>query len=90
VIEWGQVDPDDMDHCFREAGEQRLGPLPELWLVTHGYRGLEEQGALYAKYKAGGPKAAPPGLSPHNYGLATEHRARRGRQDRRGRVLGHA
>jgi hypothetical protein len=60
---------------FREAVEKRLGPLRELWLVTHGYRSLEEQGALYAKYKAGGPKAAPPGLSPHKYGLAIEHRA---------------
>jgi hypothetical protein len=49
VIEWGHVDPDDLDHWFREAVEKRLGPLPELWLVTHGYRSLEEQGALYAK-----------------------------------------
>ncbi len=59
MIEWGHVDPDDLDHWFREAVEQRLGPLPELWLVTHGYRSLEEQGALYAKYKAGSPKASP-------------------------------
>jgi hypothetical protein len=68
VIEWGHVDPDDLDHWCREAVEKRLGPLPELWLVTHGYRSLEEQGALYAKYKAGRPKASPPGLSPHCYG----------------------
>ena len=64
MIEWGNVDPDDLDHWFREAVEKRLGPLRELWLVTHGYRSLEEQGALYAKYKARGSKTAPPGLSP--------------------------
>jgi hypothetical protein len=68
VIEWGHVDPDDLDHWFREAAEKRLGPLPELWLVTDGYRSLEEQGALYAKYKAGNPKASPPGLSPTTTG----------------------
>lgn len=69
------MDPDDLDHWFREAVEKRLGALPQLWPVTYGYRSLVEQGALYAKYKAGSPKASPPGLSPHNYGLAIEHRA---------------
>jgi hypothetical protein len=36
----GNVDPDDLDHWFREAVEKRLGPLPGLWRVTHGYRSL--------------------------------------------------
>lgn len=36
------------------------------------YRSLEEQQVLYQKYLAGGPLAAPPGESAHNYGLAVD------------------
>ena len=49
-----------------------LMPSPSDWYVTHGFRSMEEQAGLYAKYKAGGPRAAPPGLSAHNYGLAVD------------------
>jgi peptidoglycan L-alanyl-D-glutamate endopeptidase CwlK len=38
--------------------------------VTSGLRSYEEQAALYKKYQAGGPLAAPPGKSNHNFGLA--------------------
>lgn len=38
--------------------------------VTSGLRSYEEQEELYRKYKAGGPVAAPPGESNHNFGLA--------------------
>jgi peptidoglycan L-alanyl-D-glutamate endopeptidase CwlK len=38
--------------------------------VTSGMRSYEEQADLYRKYKAGGPLAAPPGQSNHNFGLA--------------------
>lgn len=42
------------------------------WYVLSAYRSLEEQAALYEKYKQGGPKAARPGESAHNYGLAID------------------
>ena len=38
--------------------------------VTSGMRSYEEQAELYRKYRAGGPVAAPPGKSNHNFGLA--------------------
>lgn len=40
--------------------------------VTMGYRSLEEQRDLWVAYQAGGPLAAPPGASAHNYGLAVD------------------
>lgn len=38
--------------------------------VISGTRSYEEQAELYKKYKAGGPLAAPPGRSNHNFGIA--------------------
>ena len=40
--------------------------------TTFGYRSLDEQAALYRAHLAGGPLAAPPGLSAHNFGLACD------------------
>jgi len=37
-----------------------------------GTRSMEEQKVLWEIYQAGGPKAAPPGKSAHNYGLAVD------------------
>jgi len=37
-----------------------------------GYRTFAEQQTLYAKYQAGGPRAAPPWESPHQWGLAVD------------------
>lgn len=72
MISWGHVDPTGVTEEFRQALQATLEPLPDLWLVTHGFRSTAEQAALYAKYKAGGPRAAPPGLSPHEYGMAID------------------
>jgi len=41
-------------------------------VVTSGYRSLAKQRQLYARYRRGGPLAAPPGSSAHNYGLAVD------------------
>lgn len=38
--------------------------------IISGYRTYEEQAVLYDKFKRGGPVAAPPGYSNHNFGLA--------------------
>jgi peptidoglycan L-alanyl-D-glutamate endopeptidase CwlK len=38
--------------------------------LVSGTRSYEEQAELYARYKAGGPLAAPPGRSNHNFGIA--------------------
>lgn len=72
MMDFGLVDPDRLHPALRAALLKRVAPLPDLWLVTFGWRSLEEQAALYQTYKAGGPLAAPPGLSAHNYGLAVD------------------
>jgi len=38
--------------------------------IISGTRSYAEQAVLYEKYKNGGPQAAPPGKSNHNFGLA--------------------
>jgi LAS superfamily LD-carboxypeptidase LdcB len=42
------------------------------FVATYGYRSLELQKELHDKYLAGGPRAAPPGKSAHNYGAAVD------------------
>lgn len=66
------VDASLLDTEFRGAWEETAGPLPDTWLVTQGWRSRAVQAALYAHYQAGGPLAAPPGLSPHEWGLAVD------------------
>lgn len=72
MINFGRVDPKGFDPRFLAALIKRLEPLKTLWLVTYGRRSTAEQAALYQTFLAGGPKAAPPGLSPHEYGLAAD------------------
>lgn len=57
---------------FRDDINDVLGNSPYTWLVTHAYRSLKTQDELYQKYLKGGPKAAPPGKSAHNFGLAVD------------------
>jgi len=41
-------------------------------VVTSGYRSLAKQRQLYNRYLRGGPLAAKPGSSAHNFGLAVD------------------
>lgn len=71
-INWGVVLPDRLEPGFRSDVEELLGKSPYNWYVTYGFRSIELQTALYNKYMAGGPKAAAPGKSAHNFGLAVD------------------
>jgi hypothetical protein len=71
-LDWRTVDPDLLEPRFRDDVTLLLAESPFHWVVTHGYRTIEEQAELYRRYKAGGPLAAPPGKSAHNYGLAID------------------
>ena len=42
------------------------------WAITYGFRTFDEQNALYQKHLKGGPLAAAPGHSPHEFGLAID------------------
>ena len=53
--------------CLEKADEEGLDPVLDYGIRTHA-----EQAVLYQRYLRGGPKAAPPGLSLHQYGLAVD------------------
>lgn len=72
AINWSRVDPVRLKSQFRQDVNALLRDSPYDWTVIYGYRSLAEQQVLWEKYQAGGPKAAPPGKSAHNYGLAVD------------------
>lgn len=63
---------DGLKPVFFTDVHELLKDSPFTWYVTSGARSLQEQTALYKKYLDGGAKAAPPGMSAHNYGLAVD------------------
>ena len=71
-IDWQKVNPADLDPVFRSDVEAFLTASPYTWGVVYGLRSLALQKELYDKYVAGGPRAAPPGRSAHNFGLAID------------------
>lgn len=72
AIDWQKVDPNGLDFQFRQDVELFLAESPYTWGVVYGFRSLVLQKELYDKYVAGGPRAAPPGRSAHNFGLAID------------------
>lgn len=72
IVYRSSVNPALLKAEFRSDIEKLLGESPYTWLVTFGFRSLAEQLTLYNSYKNGGPKAAPPGQSAHNFGLAVD------------------
>jgi hypothetical protein len=63
----------NLEPRFLRDIEQLLGvSSPFEWKVTFGRRSMEDQDELYQIFRAGGPRAAPAGRSPHNYGLAID------------------
>ena len=69
---WRNIQPRLLEPQFVQDLTDVLGSDPSDWYVTYGHRTLEEQASLWAKYQDGGPKAAPPGKSAHNFGLAVD------------------
>lgn len=71
-INWERVDKHQIDQRLVLELERSVGRMACWWWVLSGYRSLEEQRILYRKYLAGGPKAAPPGKSAHNFRWAVD------------------
>lgn len=67
-----------LDYLYPEFLARLLNLLAEArmmgyeYKVYSGYRSPDEQRVLYKLYQQGGAKAAPAGLSSHNYGLAID------------------
>ena len=71
MIVW-KCSTDGLEPGFRDDIEKLLADSPYEWHVMYGYRTLAEQDVLYQSYLRGGPLAAPPGHSAHNFGLAVD------------------
>jgi D-alanyl-D-alanine carboxypeptidase-like protein len=71
VITW-DCDKEKLEPTFRDDIEALLHASDEDWHVVYGFRTLVEQDELYQKHLKGGPLAAPPGHSAHNFGLAVD------------------
>lgn len=72
MIDWMKADPSTLDPAFRQDVEAFLNDSPYTWGVCYAFRSLDLQADLHRKYLAGGPRAAPPGRSAHNFGLAVD------------------
>ena len=77
MLDWRSVDSTKLEPEFRSDVDGLFSSLTYAYDVLEGYRSLERSAALYAAYLKGGPKAAPPGKSAHNYGLAVDFALRR-------------
>lgn len=81
-IRW-KVDRTLLKAPFAEDVDTLLMQDPASWVVTYGFRTRDEQAALYALWlkwledhpgadPKDGPRAAPPGMSAHEAGLAVD------------------
>lgn len=71
MIVW-RVDRTLLEPEFAADIDALLAADPAHWVVTYGFRTRLEQAALYKKFLEGGPRAAPPGTSAHESGLAVD------------------
>jgi hypothetical protein len=65
-------DVDRLEPGFRTDVQLLLSRSVWEWRVVYAFRSLQLQASLYEAYLAGGDRAAPPGKSPHNKGLAVD------------------
>lgn len=63
---------DGLEPQFKQDVIDLLTPSEYHWVIEYGYRTIEQQTKLYEIHLKGGPLAAPPGKSPHNFGLAVD------------------
>lgn len=61
-----------LEPTFEQDVVTLLSPSPYQWVAVYGFRSLALQEALYQAHLRGGPLAAPPGHSAHNWGLAVD------------------
>lgn len=71
AVVW-KVDRSKLWPPFADDVDTLLANDPASWFVTYGFRTSTEQAALREKFLAGGPRAAAPGHSAHERGLAVD------------------
>lgn len=75
MIVWTRIDKGAIDPRLVAALEKQLGCSAFHYWALSGYRSIEEQRILYRRWLArepGAGKAAPPGMSAHNYRKAVD------------------
>lgn len=71
--DWSRINVVELEAIFYKDVKELLNSLPDRWVVTEGYRTMRRSNDLFIKYRLHrGPRAAPGGLSPHNYGYAID------------------
>lgn len=63
---------DGLEPQFKQDIIDLLTPSAYHWSIVYGYRTIAQQTVLYEAHLKGGPLAAPPGHSAHNFGLAVD------------------
>lgn len=71
MITW-RVDRGKLNEDFGNEVDFLLSKSPFSWFVTQGWRSSLEQAELHAAYLQGGPVAAAPGKSAHEFGMAVD------------------
>jgi LAS superfamily LD-carboxypeptidase LdcB len=75
LIDWTHIDVTQLDPAFYASAQGCLNAClahGQTYRPYFGYRSPAVQEALYQKYLAGGPKAAPPAYSRHCMGKAID------------------
>lgn len=72
--DWSRVkDKEFLEAQFSYDVHELLDKLPDPWVVTEGLRTMQRSNDLFINYRLHkGPRAAPGGISPHNYGRAID------------------
>lgn len=72
-VEWRDVDTKELNVQFAFDVDELLDNDSSHWVVTEGFRHIERSNKLFIDYRLHkGPRAAPGGISPHNYGMAID------------------
>lgn len=75
AVNWGKVDIQQLEPELYADLKELLEELPHMYFVSEGFRSLERSKQLNDAYVADpkkNPRAAPPGKSAHNFGLAVD------------------
>lgn len=71
--DWNRIDTSVLDPQFFKDAHWLLDNSKGLWVVTEGQRPVARSNDLFIEWKLkNGARAAPGGLSPHNYGMAID------------------
>jgi hypothetical protein len=73
AVDWSRINTDELEPEFYDDVNGLLVKQKHMWVVTEGFRSQDRSNELFVNYKLNkGVRAAPGGLSPHNYRMAVD------------------